>query len=55
MIYVCGPGHGGPGMVANAYLEGTYSEVYPNINEDEAGLTYGSLVFEVVSANGGIG
>ena len=30
-IYVCGPGHGGPGMVANTYLEGTYSEIYPNI------------------------
>jgi xylulose-5-phosphate/fructose-6-phosphate phosphoketolase len=32
MIYVCGPGHGGPGVVANAYLEGTYSEVYPNVS-----------------------
>jgi xylulose-5-phosphate/fructose-6-phosphate phosphoketolase len=31
-IYVCGPGHGGPGMVANTYLEGTYSEFYPNIS-----------------------
>src|SRR3978361_2357758 len=30
-IYVCGPGHGGPGMVASAYLEGTYSEIYPGI------------------------
>ena len=30
-IYICGPGHGGPGMVANTYLEGTYSEFYPNI------------------------
>src|SRR3977135_4197391 len=30
-IYICGPGHGGPGMVANAYLEGTYTEVYPAI------------------------
>src|SRR5580693_7996875 len=38
MIYVIGPGHGGPGIVANAYLEGTYSEVYPNITEDEEGL-----------------
>src|SRR5262245_21205226 len=35
MIYVTGPGHGGPGLVANAYLEGTYSEVYPNISQDE--------------------
>src|SRR6266403_5402251 len=32
MIYVAGPGHGGPGLVANTYLEGTYSEVYPNIS-----------------------
>jgi len=38
MIYVCGPGHGGPAVVANTYLEGTYSEIYPNISEDEAGL-----------------
>ena len=32
VIYVCGPGHGGPGMVANTYLEGTYSEIYPDIS-----------------------
>ena len=38
MIYVCGPGHGGPVVVSNTYLEGTYSEVYPNISQDEAGL-----------------
>ena len=38
MIYICGPGHGGPGMVANAYLEGTYSEVYPNISADAEGM-----------------
>jgi xylulose-5-phosphate/fructose-6-phosphate phosphoketolase len=38
MIYVCGPGHGGPVVVANTYLEGTYSEVYPEITQDEAGL-----------------
>jgi xylulose-5-phosphate/fructose-6-phosphate phosphoketolase len=38
MIYVTGPGHGGPGLVANAYLEGTYSEVYPSITPDAAGL-----------------
>ena len=37
-IYICGPGHGGPGMVANAYLEGTYSELYSHIAEDERGL-----------------
>ena len=34
MLYISGPGHGGPALVANAYLEGTYSEVYPNISED---------------------
>jgi xylulose-5-phosphate/fructose-6-phosphate phosphoketolase len=39
MIYVTGPGHGGPGLVANAYLEGTYSELYPSITRDTAGLT----------------
>src|SRR5579872_7497777 len=38
MIYICGPGHGGPTVVANTYLEGTYSEIYPNISQDEAGL-----------------
>ena len=38
MIYVSGPGHGGPALVANTYLEGTYSEVYPNIGRDEEGL-----------------
>jgi xylulose-5-phosphate/fructose-6-phosphate phosphoketolase len=38
MIYVCGPGHGGPTVVAHTYLEGTYSEVYPEISQDEAGL-----------------
>ncbi len=38
MIYVSGPGHGGPAVVANTYLEGTYSEVYPHISQDEAGL-----------------
>jgi xylulose-5-phosphate/fructose-6-phosphate phosphoketolase len=38
MIYVSGPGHGGPAVVANTYLEGTYSEIYPNITQDEAGL-----------------
>src|SRR5438445_4847851 len=38
VIYICGPGHGGPGMVANTYLEGTYTELYPNILENEEGL-----------------
>src|SRR5436305_12946601 len=37
-IYVTGPGHGGPGLVASAYLGGTYSEVYPHIGRDEEGL-----------------
>src|SRR3989441_5695358 len=38
MIYISGPGHGGPAVVANTYLEGTYSEIYPHISQDEAGL-----------------
>jgi xylulose-5-phosphate/fructose-6-phosphate phosphoketolase len=38
MIYVSGPGHGGPAVVANTYLEGSYSEIYPNISQDETGL-----------------
>src|SRR3979411_971821 len=38
VIYLAGPGHGGPGMVANTYLEGTYSEFYPRIGHDEEGL-----------------
>ncbi|MFZ4115178.1 MAG: phosphoketolase family protein [Chthoniobacterales bacterium] len=38
MIYVSGPGHGGPALVGNTYLEGTYSEIYPNISQDEEGL-----------------
>ncbi|HMZ52559.1 MAG TPA: phosphoketolase, partial [Candidatus Sumerlaeota bacterium] len=38
MIYLSGPGHGGPAMVSHAYLEGTYSEIYPAITQDEAGL-----------------
>jgi len=38
MLFVSGPGHGGPALVANAYLEGTYSEVYPEVSQDEAGL-----------------
>ena len=37
VIYVAGPGHGGPALVANTYLEGTYSEVYPDISQDEDG------------------
>ena len=38
IIYVCGPGHGGPAMVANTYLEGTYSELYPDVPLNEDGL-----------------
>ena len=51
MIYVCGPGHGGPGMVANAYLEGTYSEIYPSISQDEEGMR---KLFRQFSFPGGI-
>jgi xylulose-5-phosphate/fructose-6-phosphate phosphoketolase len=38
VLYVAGPGHGGPALVANVYLEGTYSEVYPEVSADERGL-----------------
>ena len=38
IIYIAGPGHGGPGIVANTYLEGTYSEFYPNISQDTEGI-----------------
>jgi xylulose-5-phosphate/fructose-6-phosphate phosphoketolase len=51
MIYISGPGHGGPALVANTYLEGTYSEVYPNITRDEAGL---QRLFKQFSFPGGI-
>ena len=51
MIYVSGPGHGGPALVANTYLEGTYSEVYPKISQDEAGL---KALFKQFSFPGGI-
>ena len=50
-IYITGPGHGGPGLVAAAYLEGTYSEVYPGITRDEAGLR---ALFRQFSFPGGI-
>ncbi len=50
-IFVTGPGHGGPGLVANAYLEGTYSEVYSSIREDEDGLR---ALFRQFSFPGGI-
>jgi len=51
MIYITGPGHGGPGLVANTYLEGTYSEVYPNISQDADGL---QKLFKQFSFPGGI-
>ncbi len=51
MLYVTGPGHGGPGIVANTYLEGTYSELYPNITQDETGM---SRLFRQFSFPGGI-
>ena len=51
MIYITGPGHGGPALVANAYLEGTYSEVYPNIAQDEEGM---QRLFKQFSFPGGI-
>jgi xylulose-5-phosphate/fructose-6-phosphate phosphoketolase len=51
MIYICGPGHGGPGMVANTYLEGTYSEIYGNITQDAAGM---ARLFRQFSFPGGI-
>ena len=51
MFYIAGPGHGGPALVANTYLEGSYSEVYPNISRDEAGL---QKLFKQFSFPGGI-
>jgi len=51
MIYMAGPGHGGPALVAQTYLEGTYSEVYPHISRDLPGLTN---LFRQFSFPGGI-
>ncbi len=51
MIYVTGPGHGGPGLVANTYLEGTYSELYGNVTQDEEGM---QKLFKQFSFPGGI-
>ncbi len=51
MFYIAGPGHGGPALVANTYLEGSYSEIYPNISQDEAGL---KKLFTQFSFPGGI-
>ncbi len=50
-MFVAGPGHGGPGVVANAYLEGTYSELYPNVTQDEPGMR---RLFKQFSFPGGI-
>lgn len=51
MMYITGPGHGGPGLVANTYLEGTYTEHYPSITQDEAGM---QRLFKQFSFPGGI-
>ncbi|MCX7596414.1 MAG: phosphoketolase family protein, partial [Fischerella sp.] len=51
-IYIAGPGHGGPGIVANTYLEGTYSEYYPNVSQDEQGM---KQLFKQFSFPSGIG
>jgi xylulose-5-phosphate/fructose-6-phosphate phosphoketolase len=51
VLYICGPGHGGPGMVANTYLEGTYSELYPDVSQDADGL---KRLFKQFSFPGGI-
>ncbi len=51
VIYITGPGHGGPGLVANTYLEGTYSEIYPNVSQDEPGM---KRLFKQFSFPGGI-
>jgi xylulose-5-phosphate/fructose-6-phosphate phosphoketolase len=51
MIYICGPGHGGPAMVANAWLDGTYSEIYSNVSYDETGM---GRLFKQFSFPGGV-
>jgi xylulose-5-phosphate/fructose-6-phosphate phosphoketolase len=51
MIYISGPGHGGPALVANTYLEGTYTDIYPNVTQDEAGM---KRLFKQFSFPGGI-
>ncbi|CAN5138137.1 phosphoketolase family protein [soil metagenome] len=51
MIYIAGPGHGGPALVGNTYLEGSYSEIYPDVSQDEAGL---KKLFKQFSFPGGI-
>ena len=52
MIYICGPGHGGSAVLAQTYLEGTYSEVYPNVSQDEEGMR---KLFQQFSFPGGVG
>ena len=52
MIYVCGPGHGGAAVLAQTYLEGTYSEIYPNVSQDEEGMR---KLFQQFSFPGGVG
>lgn len=51
ILYVCGPGHGGPALISNVYMEGTYSEIYPHIPEDEKGLRQ---LFRQFSTPGGV-
>jgi len=51
MIYICGPGHGGPGMVANTWLEGSYSEIYPEVSQNTEGM---QKLFKQFSFPGGI-
>ena len=51
VIYICGPGHGGPGMVANTYLEGSYSEFYPHVSQDAGGM---KRLFKQFSFPGGV-
>ena len=51
VLFICGPGHGAPGVVANCWLEGTYSELYPDVSQDEAGMC---RLFRQFSFPGGI-
>ncbi len=51
MLFVTGPGHGGPGLIANTYLEGSYTEIYHHITQDEAGL---QKLFKQFSFPGGV-
>src|SRR5436305_7025088 len=51
VLYIAGPGHGGPAIVANVYLEGTYSEIYPKVTQDAAGMR---MLFRQFSTPGGL-